>query len=61
MDFLNIEMLSSAFKYASKIEKFKQKGSRENPMNNKWKGEGNMSMGKQTTMDQMHQQRRHGA
>ena len=33
MDFLNIETLSSAFKYASKIEeKFKQKGRRENTM-----------------------------
>ena len=48
MDFLNIEILSSAFKYASKIEeKFKQRGRRENPMNKKWKGEGNKKMGKQ--------------
>ena len=52
MDFLNIETLSSAFKYASKIEeKFKQKGRRENPMKNKWKGEGNKSIGKQITME----------
>ena len=47
MDLLNIETLSSAFKYASKIEeKFKKKG-RENPMNNKWKGEGNKPTRKQ--------------
>ena len=52
MDFLNIETLSSAFKYASKIKnEFKQKERRENPMNNKWKGEGNKSMGKKTTME----------
>ena len=48
MDFLNIATLPNAFKYASKIEeKFKQRGRRENPMNNKWKGEGNKPMGKQ--------------
>ena len=52
MDFLNIKTLSGAFKYASKFEdKFKQKGRRENPMNNKWKGEANKSMGKQTTKE----------
>ena len=52
MDFLSIETLSSAFKYASKIEeKFKQKGRRDNPMNNKWKGEGNKPIGKQKTKE----------
>ena len=52
MDFLNIKTLSSALKYASKIEeKFKQKGRRENPMKNKWKGEGNKPMGKKKTME----------
>ena len=50
MDFLNIETLSSAFKYASKIEeKLRKKGRRENPMNNKWKGKGNKPIGKKTT------------
>ena len=32
-------------------EKFKQKERRENPMNNKWKGEGNKLVGKKTTME----------
>lgn len=52
MEFLNIETLPSAYKFATKIEeKFKQKGRRDNFANNKWKGEGGKTTWKQTSKE----------
>lgn len=46
MEFLNIETLATAFKYATKIkENFKQKGKRDYFSNNKPRGEGNNKFG----------------
>lgn len=52
MEFLNIETLSSAYKFALKIEdKFKQKGRRDNFATIKWKAESSKTAGKQMTKE----------